>query len=177
MKGSTFEEAPRSSHMCDHERLSEHTRRLSPLAIGDAFCLQNQIGRSYRKLDTSGHRVVEVHQHSTWCKLTAVAKMKLSSRQDYEITLLKFRSVVRKRAWKNRKALPSSTLDCFEGLWRPVSGGRTASCLVLGSSAHAFSLDLKTNVTECYVTSRIVPRPHIRPFYESMTSHMKNMVP
>ena len=47
--------------MKSHERWSEHTRRLPPLAIGDTVRIQNQTGPHPNKWDKTG-RVVEVRQ-------------------------------------------------------------------------------------------------------------------
>jgi hypothetical protein len=55
------EEALRNRHMRAMERLSEHTKRLPPLKIGDTVRIQNQTGQFPNKWDKTG-RVVEVKQ-------------------------------------------------------------------------------------------------------------------
>ena len=55
------EEALRNRHMRSAERLSEHTRHLPPLAIGDYVRIQNQTGPYPTKWDKTGI-VVEVRQ-------------------------------------------------------------------------------------------------------------------
>ena len=55
------EEAPRNRHMKAVKRWSEHTKRLSPLAVGDHVRIQNQTGPYPTKWDKTG-RVIEVHQ-------------------------------------------------------------------------------------------------------------------
>ena len=58
------EDALRVRHMRAHERLSEHTRVLPPLAIGNCVRLQNMVGPHPSKWDRTGI-VVEVRQFST----------------------------------------------------------------------------------------------------------------
>ena len=48
------EEALRHRHMRDCERLSEHTKRLIPLTVGDHVRIQNQIGSHPLKWDKTG---------------------------------------------------------------------------------------------------------------------------
>ena len=55
------EEALRNRHMRAHERLSEHTRVLPPLVVGDTVRLQNLIGPHPNKWDKTGI-VIEVRQ-------------------------------------------------------------------------------------------------------------------
>lgn len=61
---STFyhrEEVLRNYHMKTVERLSEHTRRLVPLKVGDRVRIQNQVGSNPRNWDKTG-MVIEVRQ-------------------------------------------------------------------------------------------------------------------
>ena len=58
---SSREEALRNRHMRAAERLSEHTRTLPPLAVGDCVRIQNQTGPHPTKWDKTGV-VVEVRQ-------------------------------------------------------------------------------------------------------------------
>ena len=55
------EEALRNRHMRAAERLTEHTRRLSPLKTGDHVRIQNQTGSHPNKWDKTG-LVIEVKQ-------------------------------------------------------------------------------------------------------------------
>ena len=55
------ENALRHRHMQTAERLSEHTRRLPPLKVGDHVRVQNQIGRHPKKWDKTG-LIIEVRQ-------------------------------------------------------------------------------------------------------------------
>lgn len=55
------EEALRNRHMLTAERLSEHTRNLPPLVIGDYVRIQNQTGPHPTKWDKTGI-VIEVRQ-------------------------------------------------------------------------------------------------------------------
>ena len=55
------EEALRNRHMKDAERLSAHTRILSPLSVGDCVRIQNQTGPFPTKWDKTGI-VIEVRQ-------------------------------------------------------------------------------------------------------------------
>ena len=55
------EEALRNRHMKALERLSEHTRRLPPLKVGDKVRIQNQIGNYPLKWDKTGC-IIEVKQ-------------------------------------------------------------------------------------------------------------------
>lgn len=59
------EEALRNRHMRDVERLTEHTKRLPPLRVGDLVRIQNQTGPSPRKWDKTG-TVIEVHQYDQY---------------------------------------------------------------------------------------------------------------
>ena len=52
------EEALRNSHMRAAERLSEHTRSLPPLAVGDCVRIQNQVGPNPTKWDKTGIVIV-----------------------------------------------------------------------------------------------------------------------
>ena len=56
---ATREEALRNCHMKDAKRWSEHTKRLSPLAVGDHVCIQNQTGPYPTKWDKTSI-VIEV---------------------------------------------------------------------------------------------------------------------
>ena len=61
---STLQEremALRKRHMKAHEQLSEHTRHLPPLRVGDSVRIQNQIGPHPTKWDKTG-MVIEVRQ-------------------------------------------------------------------------------------------------------------------
>ena len=58
---SKREEALRHRHMKVAEKLSEHTKRLPPLVIGDYVRIQNQTGPNPLKWDISG-QVIEVRQ-------------------------------------------------------------------------------------------------------------------
>nr|KAG5701617.1 hypothetical protein BaRGS_019306 [Batillaria attramentaria] len=58
---SSREEALRNRHMRAAERLSEHTRILPPLVVGDCVRIQNQTGPNTTKWDKTG-LVVEVRQ-------------------------------------------------------------------------------------------------------------------
>ena len=55
------EDALRSRHIRAHERLSEHTKRLPPLKIGDRVRIQNQTGPHPLKWDKTGS-IIEVRQ-------------------------------------------------------------------------------------------------------------------
>ena len=55
------EEALRKRHMKTCERLSEHTKPLNPLVVGDNVRIQNQVGHNPKKWDKTGS-VVEVRQ-------------------------------------------------------------------------------------------------------------------
>ena len=55
------EMALRNRHMKLHEQLSEHTRHLPPLRVGDTVRIQNQIGPHPTKWDKTG-LVIEVRQ-------------------------------------------------------------------------------------------------------------------
>ena len=55
------EEALRNRHMRAHERLSEHTRALPPLVVGDTVRLQNLLGPHPNKWDKTGV-IIEVRQ-------------------------------------------------------------------------------------------------------------------
>ena len=55
------EEALRNRHMKAHERLSEHTKRLPPLKVGDHVRIQNQTGPHPLKWDRTGI-IIEVKQ-------------------------------------------------------------------------------------------------------------------
>ena len=55
------EEALRNRHMRDAERWTEHTKRLSPLAIGNHVRVQNQMGPHPTKWDKTGI-IIEVRQ-------------------------------------------------------------------------------------------------------------------
>ena len=57
--------ALRNRHMKAHERLSEHTKRLPPLRIGDHVRVQNQTGPHPLKWDKTG-TVVEVRQYDQY---------------------------------------------------------------------------------------------------------------
>ena len=59
------EEALRSRHMRAQERLSEHTRRLPPLKVGDHVRIQNQMGHYPLKWDKTGI-IVEVRQYGQY---------------------------------------------------------------------------------------------------------------
>ena len=55
------EEALRNRHMKTADRLSEHTKQLPPLVVGNRVRLQNQIGAHPQKWDKTGS-IVEVRQ-------------------------------------------------------------------------------------------------------------------
>ena len=55
------EEALRKRHMLVSERLTEHTRSLPPLVIGDSVRIQNQVGPNPTKWDKTG-LIIEVRQ-------------------------------------------------------------------------------------------------------------------
>ena len=59
------EEALRNRHMQAQERLSEHTRRLPPLKVGDHVRIQNQMGHYPLKWDKTGI-IVEVRQYDQY---------------------------------------------------------------------------------------------------------------
>jgi len=59
------EEALRNRHMKDCERLSEHTRVLPPLVVGDCVRIQNQIGPYPTKWDKTGI-IIEVRQFNQY---------------------------------------------------------------------------------------------------------------
>ena len=62
---SNREEALRNRHLKTAERLSEHTRRLPHLIVGDHVRIQNQTGNNPRKWDKTG-MVVEVRQFNQY---------------------------------------------------------------------------------------------------------------
>ena len=62
---SAREEALRNRHMRCAENLTEHTKRLPPLAVGDHVRLQNQIGSYPHKWDKTGV-VIEVRQYDQY---------------------------------------------------------------------------------------------------------------
>jgi len=55
------EEALRNRHMLSAERLSEHTKRLPQLSVGDHVRIQNQVGQNPLKWDKTGV-IIEVRQ-------------------------------------------------------------------------------------------------------------------
>ena len=59
------ESALRHRHMTIAEKLSQHTRKLPPLRVGDRVRLQNQTGLHPRKWDKTGS-VIEVRQHDQY---------------------------------------------------------------------------------------------------------------
>ena len=59
------EEALRNRHMKMAERLTEHTRRLPPLKVGDKVRIQNQTGPHPTKWDKTG-TVIEVRQYDQY---------------------------------------------------------------------------------------------------------------
>ena len=59
------EEALRNRHMRAAERLSEHTRSLPPLVVGDCVRIQNQTGPHPTKWDKTG-MVIEVRQYDQY---------------------------------------------------------------------------------------------------------------
>ena len=59
------EEALRNRHQKTVERLSEHTRSLPPLKVGDSVRIQNQVGPSPTKWDKTGI-IVEVRQYDQY---------------------------------------------------------------------------------------------------------------
>ena len=59
------EEALRNRHMRTQEKLSEHTRRLPPLKVGDHVRIQNQTGPYPLKWDKTGI-VIEVRQYDQY---------------------------------------------------------------------------------------------------------------
>ena len=75
------EEALRKRHMLSHERLSEHTKRLPPLQIGDHVRIQNQVGNHPLKWDKTGV-VVEVRQFDQYVvKVDGSGRVTLRNRQ------------------------------------------------------------------------------------------------
>ena len=65
IKLCTFKSALRNRHMKADERWSEHTRRLPPLAVGDAVRIQSQIDAHPKRWDKTG-RIIEVRQYDQY---------------------------------------------------------------------------------------------------------------
>lgn len=75
------EKALRNRHMKAHERLSEHTRRLPPLVVGDKVRVQNQMGSHPNKWDKTG-TVTEVRQYDQYViKLDGSGRMTTRNRK------------------------------------------------------------------------------------------------
>ena len=75
------EEALRIRHMRDAERLSEHTRVLPPLAVGDCVRIQNQTGPFPTKWDKTGI-VIEVRQFDQYViRVDGSGRMTLRNRK------------------------------------------------------------------------------------------------
>ena len=96
------EEALRHRHMRAHERLSEHTKRLPPLRVGDHVRVQNQTGPHPLKWDKTGI-VVEVRQYNQY-----LVKMDGSNR-----TTLRNRKFLRKFLPAHATPSPRSILEDF----------------------------------------------------------------
>jgi hypothetical protein len=75
------EEALRNRHIKQSERLSEHTKRLPPLAIGNCVRIQNQIGHYPLKWDKTGV-IIEVHQFDQYAvKVDGSGRVTLRNRK------------------------------------------------------------------------------------------------
>ena len=75
------EEALRNRHIKQGERLSEHTKRLPPLAIGDCVRIQNQIGHYPLKWDNTGV-IIEVRQFDQYAvKVDGSGRVTLRNRK------------------------------------------------------------------------------------------------
>lgn len=75
------EEALRNRHMRMAERLTEHTKRLTPLAVGDHVRIQNQTGPHPLKWDKTG-TVVEVRQFDQYVvKVNGSGRVTLRNRK------------------------------------------------------------------------------------------------
>ena len=75
------EEALRTRHLKDSERLSEHTVNLPPLKIGDFVRIQNQVGPHPTKWDRTGI-VIEVRQyHQYVVRVDGSGRVTLRNRQ------------------------------------------------------------------------------------------------
>ena len=59
MTADLREQALAKRHASQRERLTEHTKVLPPLQVGDSVYIQNQVGNSPNKWDKSG-KIVEV---------------------------------------------------------------------------------------------------------------------
>ena len=94
------EYALRKRHMTAHERLSEHTRRLPPLKVGNHVRIQNQTGRFPLKWDKTGV-IVEVRQFDQY-----VVKVDGSNR-----VTLRNRKFLRKFLPANKCPTPRSILS------------------------------------------------------------------
>ena len=94
------EDALRKRHMTAHERLSEHTRRLPPLKVGNHVRIQNQTGRFPLKWDKTGV-IVEVRQFDQY-----VVKVDGSNR-----VTLRNRKFLRKFLPANKCPTPRSILS------------------------------------------------------------------
>ena len=106
------EEALRNRHMRAMERWSEHTKRLSPLKIGDAVRIQNQTGQFPNKWDKTG-RVVEVKQFDQY-----VVRVDGSGR-----VTLRNRKFLRKYVPVHSTTLPSNDLQSLipQSSYKPTS--------------------------------------------------------
>ena len=77
----TREHALRNRHMKACERLSEHTRNLPPLTVGDRVRLQNQVGPHPTKWDKTGV-VIEVRQfHQYAVRIDGSGRITLRNRK------------------------------------------------------------------------------------------------
>ena len=75
------EEALRVRHMRSAERLSEHTRLLPQLKVGDLVRIQNQTGPHPLKWDKTG-RIIEVRQHDQYAvKVDGSGRVTLRNRR------------------------------------------------------------------------------------------------
>ena len=94
------------------ERLSEHTKHLSPLKIGDAVRIQNQTGQFPKKWDKTG-RVVEVKQFDQY-----VVRVDGSGR-----VTLRNRKFLRKYVPVHSTTLPSKDLQSLvpQSSYKPTS--------------------------------------------------------
>lgn len=114
--------ALRNRHMKVAERLSEHTRRLPPLLVGDRVRIQNQIGPNPRKWDKTGS-VVEVKQYDQY-----VVRTDGSGR-----VTLRNRKFLRKYVPVRQPTPPVSILDT-QNVPQPIPATTGHTCLQPTSS-------------------------------------------
>ena len=75
------EEALSRRHVKCEDTLSQHTKRLPPLKVGDTVIVQNQLGNHPRKWDKTG-TVIEVKQHNQYLiKIDGSGRATLRNRQ------------------------------------------------------------------------------------------------